>query len=71
MFASHTYMKYVYTPEHDVDDDVTKIMHTIKCQITGEVVWFDTHHSPYSYLSREQFVEYIDEKLAVKKNKSA
>lgn len=62
-FASHTYMKYVYVPEEDADDDVVKIMHTIKCQVTGEVVWYDTPHSPYSYLSRDEFVDFIDSKL--------
>jgi len=69
-YASHTYMKYVYFPEEDVDDDVVKIMHTIKCQVTGEVVWYDTHHSPYSHMSREAFVEFIDDKLAGKKNQT-
>lgn len=63
-FGSHSYMKYVYTPEQDVGDDVVKIIHTIKCQITGEIVWHDTHHSPYRYLTREQFIEFIDDKLA-------
>jgi hypothetical protein len=69
-FASHTYMKYVYCPEDDMDDDVTKIMHTIKCQVTQEVVWYDTHHSPYKHMSREQFVEFIDDKLAGRKNQT-
>lgn len=64
-FASHTYMKYVYVPEEDVGDDVVKIMHTIKCQVTGEVVWYDTPHSPYSYLTREQFIKFVDERLTV------
>ena len=66
-FGSHSYMKYVYCPEEDVGEDVIKIMHTIKCQITGEVVWYDTHHSPYSYLSRDEFIEFIDDKLHKKK----
>lgn len=66
-YASHTYMKYVYCPEQDVDDDVVKIIHTIKCQVSGEVVWHDTHHSPYSHMSREEFVEFIDDRLHQKR----
>ena len=62
-FASHTYMKYVYCPEEDIDDDNKKIIHTIKCQVSGDVVWHDTHHSPYSYMSRQDFIDYIDMKL--------
>lgn len=66
-FSSHTYMKYVYVPQEDVDDDVIKIMHTIKCQVSGDVVWHDTHHSPYSHMSREEFVEFIDDRLHQKR----
>lgn len=62
-FASHSYMKYVYMPEDEMDDDVCKIMHTIRCQVTGDIVWHDTHHSPYRYMSRVQFVQFIDDKL--------
>lgn len=69
-FTSHSYMKYVYMPEDDIDDDVCKIMHTIRCQVAGDIVWHDTHHSPYKYMSREEFVEFIDDKLAAKKSQS-
>lgn len=59
----YSYMKYDYCPEDDVGDDVVKIMHTIKCQVTGEIVWHDTSHSPYRLLTRQQFIEFIDDKL--------
>ena len=70
MFASHTYMKYVYCPDEDISDDNKKIIHTIKCQETGEIIWHDTHHSPYSYMSRQEFIDYVDMKLHAE-NKSA
>lgn len=63
MYASHTYMKYVYCPEKEEMDDNVKIWHTVKCQVTGEVIWLCTGHTPYQYMSREEFIQFIDDKL--------
>jgi hypothetical protein len=61
----HSYKGFIYLPYEDVMDDNVKVYHDVYSN--GDRVdvpkWF-TNITPYRYVTREEFVNAIDEFLA-------
>ncbi len=58
----HSYKGYLYKPEVDeYDDGIRKAWHNIVSRIEPNKVVFTTNHSPYRWMTFEEFKAFINQ----------
>ncbi len=57
----YSYKGYLYKPEVDEDDEgIRKAWHNVVCRTEPNKVVFTTNHTPYKFMTFEEFKEFIN-----------
>ena len=57
-----SYKRFLYKPELDDDSDgFNKVWHNVVKRIEPNLVVYTTNHTPYKYMSEQQFKDFINQ----------